>query len=143
MNINLLMKLKSASKIQGKNSKGGIKTKISLIFLIIILIFVISSFFHSWNKNNQINKEIVDLEKNITDLEQDNLEFQELIEYFNSDAYIEEKARVDLGLKKEGEKVVVVTNKQETAKITKPESQKESNPDKFSNPQKWWSHFFK
>ena len=63
-----------------------------------------------------------------------------MVDYFNSTAYIEEKARVDLGLKKEGEKVVVIAD---SAKNKLAQNKTEAAAEKpKTNPQKWWQYFF-
>jgi cell division protein FtsB len=127
-------------------SQFKIKSK-NAIFLsigILILIIITVGYLQNWRKNHQINQEINSLNQEITDLERNNLETKKLIEYFNSDAYIEEKARIDLGLKKEGEKVVVAHNQALTEKDTstqKNDSEKQNEPPTI--PQKWWFYFFK
>ena len=121
------------------------KNKLALIAGLVILIFILVSIFTAWQKSSKINQEIASLETEIQDIEKNNLETTKLIEYFNSDVYIEEKARVDLGLKKEGEKVVVIPEllKQEMAELENAEKTKLSlNIQPKSNPTKWWQHFF-
>ncbi|MFA6410576.1 MAG: septum formation initiator family protein [Candidatus Buchananbacteria bacterium] len=105
-----------------------------------ILVVISINLFNTWQKNQQINQEINGLTQEIENLEKSNLEAKRLIEYFNSDAYIEEKARIDLGLQKAGEKVVVVPNTTSNAKNSEKSTEK---PKDYSNPQKWWQYFFK
>jgi hypothetical protein len=83
---------------------------------------------------------MTDLQNQIQTLEKDNSNLKELVTYLNSNAYIEEKARVDLGLKKAGEKVVVV-NDLPTDEIS--EANKNEEQKNLSNSQKWWKYFFK
>ena len=89
------MMIKNQNKI-----KANWKNKFILLFLIIILVFTAVNLAGNWQKNRQVNQEITGLEQEIGELEKNNLELKELIQYFNSTAYIEEKARLDLGLKK-------------------------------------------
>ena len=124
-------------KKTGKNWKNFLISAI----LLLVLIFGGISFYKSWSRSKAVNDEIAQLQTNIRNLEQDNKDFQELIEYFNSDAYIEERARTDLGLKKDGEKVAVVPKTEETEATTVSKTSV-SNNSELTNPQKWWNYFF-
>lgn len=124
------------------NRKTSWKNKLFFLLGGIILVFVGTNLAKSWQKNNQINQEVAGLEENIQQLEKDSLELKELVEYFNSQAYIEEKARIDLGLKKVGEKVVIVTNSR--GKNLSAQIPDQAAPQQLitSNPQRWWQYFF-
>jgi len=127
-----------------KNSNQSTwKNKFFFLLLIIILIFFIYNYTKTWIQSSEINKEIVSIESNINNLEDKNVKLQELIEYFNSTAYIEERARRDLGLKKEGEKVAIVNN-QNIKEISPSKNKKTTTSSaQSSNPAKWWNYFFK
>lgn len=118
------------------------KSKAFLLVLIIVLITITLNLSQNYSKNKEVNEEIASLRQEISSLEQENLQFQELINYFNSDAYIEEKARIDLGLKKQGEQVVVVTGDISEQIAQQTNSQTYTNNKNKSNPKKWWDHFF-
>lgn len=127
---------------QHKN-KFGWKSKFFFLFLIIILVFLGLNLTKSWKKSREINQEIASLEKEIEVLSGDKLKLEKLIEYFNSTAYIEEKARKDLGLKKEGEKVVIVGNQNITdSSLSNSNTIQDGKDKKISNPKKWWNYFF-
>ncbi|MAF14203.1 MAG: hypothetical protein CMI53_04935 [Parcubacteria group bacterium] len=125
-------------------NKSKWKVKLLLALAVIILVIVAINLSREISKGRQINKEITNLEKNIDDISQSNEELKQLIEYFNSNAYIEEKARTDLGLKKEGEQVVVVSDLVEDDILN--DSSPDSKPPKVemteSNLKKWWKYFF-
>ncbi|NUM25322.1 MAG: septum formation initiator family protein [Candidatus Buchananbacteria bacterium] len=114
-----------------------------LIFAVLVVLLLIGglNFYQSWSRTKEVNNEISQLQEEIKNLEKNNKEFQELIEYFNSDAYIEERARLDLGLKKDGEKVAVIPKGNETADTRSQETQTK-NRSNLTNPQKWWDYFF-
>ncbi len=119
----------------------NLKQKAIILVLIFVLCFVFFNFLRAWLKGNQVNKEIDGLEQEISGLQKDTAELTELIQYFNSSAYVEEKARVDLGLKKEGEKVVLVTD---DLKKNLLENDSANNAEESqSNFKKWWGYFFK
>ena len=124
------------------DSHGGLKTKLIFITSLVILLIVGFGLAKSWQRDNEVNQEISGLNNSIIGLEKDNLELKELVEYFNSDAYIEEKARIDLGLKKAEEKVVIVSNQREGGfNSIEPEFSRANTSD-LSNPEKWWLYFF-
>ena len=127
--------------ISGITSKTKIKGKNKFFFLIgiIVLVVVAVNLTKTWMKSHEINQEITGLEQEIDNLIRTNDELKGLIQYFNSDAYVEEKARIDLGLKKEGEKVVIITDQNGNgANNQNPRASGETDENSVSNPQKWW-----
>jgi|SRR3989344_3562466 len=132
------------NSIKTKVSGNKWKNRILFLFGFIVLVFISFNLFQSLQINSEVNQEIALLEEDIQILEKDRLELKELIEYFNSTAYIEEKARVDLGLKKEGEKVVIVTNeiKNSAAGSLASIDGTAGKKGPSTNPQKWLKYFF-
>jgi len=99
----------------------------------------------------EIDKEIQNLKKEISELENKNQDLEELTKYLQSDQFVEEQARMNLGLKKKGEEVVVI--KEEEGKVAGAfakndniDSHKDAATKKqsrqFSNWEKWWDYFF-
>jgi len=129
-----------------KKSNKPWKNVIFLVIGVVILVTAIFNFASGFVKNRQVNNEITNLNEQITNLGQENSQQKKLIEYFNSDAYVEEKARANLGLKKQGEKVVIVNNNsnQNNNASDSTNINDNSNLTKIqSNPGKWWHYFFK
>ncbi len=126
----------------------------SLVILgLIIIIFVSIRLVENLKKRYYVNKEIKELEKEIAGLENKNLNFEELLTYLESEQFIEEQARLNLGLKKEGEEVVIVqsdnnqpkefSNKSKESQIYTTLGKKEVKPTSLlTNPRKWWNYFF-
>ena len=132
--------------ISGITSKTKIKGKNKFFFLIgiIVLVVVAVNLTKTWMKSHEINQEITGLEQEIDNLIRTNDELKGLIQYFNSDAYVEEKARIDLGLKKEGEKVVIITDQNGNgANNQNPRASGETDENSVSIHQKWWEYLFK
>lgn len=125
-----------------KKNPSSLKTKLIFVGSLAILIIIAVGLTQSWQKNSEVNHEITSLQTNIHNLEKNNLELKELVEYFNSDAYIEEKARIDLGLKKAEEKVVIVSAEREQSQSAAQVELSSSDTTSLSNPQKWWHYFF-
>jgi cell division protein FtsL len=111
------------------------------VILLVVLLFSAFWFLKSWQDNKKVNQEIENLEREMSILEKDTIEMEELIAYFNSQAFIEEKAREDLGLKNPGENVIVLVNQDETNQPKIEDVKSEEN--KESNFIKWWRYFFK
>ncbi len=134
------------------------KTLFNQVTLAILGLMILTAISYPLAKNiskqKELNKEIEELEQEITDLESKNLELTGLIEYIESDQFVQEQARLNLNYKKEGEKVVVIKDKVEEINnkekvdnsnnktiynirgLGKIEAEKEIN-----NPVRWWRYF--
>lgn len=56
----------------------------------------------------EVGKKIIDLKRNISDLEKQNNKLKDFIANFRKESYIEKEAKARLDLKKPGENVVVI-----------------------------------
>lgn len=92
------------------------------------------------NRHVQVKNELQVLEEEITQLEQQNVEFDRIIAYMNTDARIERESRLKLGLQKSGESVLVVPLQEASELATQP-LPTVSDPQ-GSNPRNWWKYFF-
>ncbi len=82
-----------------------------IVFGLIILIFMIffgSRIFQTIKSNMEVGKKIIDLKRNISDLEKQNNKLKDFIANFRKESYIEKEAKARLDLKKPGENVVVI-----------------------------------
>ena len=123
---------------------------ITIVGLIIILLIVIP-LVKNIRQRNKINNEIKSLENDIKELGNDNYELRGLIDYLESDQFVEEQARLNLGLKKQGEKVIVVEDSRDVSgnidttsdsMIKIPWLEKNISRDNITNTQKWLVYFF-
>ncbi len=116
-----------------------------IFFLVGIIIVIAISFPLSKNisKKYKIDKEILELEEEIKTLEGANSDFKKMITYLESDYFVEEQARLNLGLKKEGEEVIVIEDGGEALRQDKISLTNNLNTDKNFIPFVWWSYFFK
>jgi len=117
------------------------KTLIVLGLAIVIVISIPIS--KNISKKYNIDQEILELEKEITAMESANTDFKKMITYLESDSFVEEQARLNLGLKKEGEKVIVI----ESADPAGEAGQKDILANGFGQRDKffpivWWDYFF-
>jgi cell division protein FtsL len=135
----------------------NLKTKFlsSRIFIIIgicLLVFIGFSLGKETYRNYQIQKEIQTLEEEISGLKKDNNNLTHLIKYFKTESYQEKEARQKLGLQKEGEKVVVITEENLESEEFEMENQENSieefdqnaeiPKEEISNSRKWWNFIF-
>jgi len=121
-----------------------INSKIFLIFTLLVLVGVSFGLFKIIYRRIQIKKEITAVEERIETLKNDSSNLVRLLDYLDTKTYKEETARVELGLKKPDETVVVITKKTDNTQLNQDiglplEEKKEI---KISNPKKWWQYFF-
>lgn len=126
--------------------KKLIRSKIFLAIGLIILVFFSLTLGKRVFEQRKINQEIKKLEEEIEILESRNSELSKLIEYLNTNLYIEEAARIKLGLQKPGESVVIVPNEIFNEQDEKKKENSQVNNKTIleqSNASKWWDYFFK
>jgi len=123
-----------------------------LIAIAIIFFLLTASLFKELFRSYQINKEINTLKEQIAQLEVDNQEFIEFVEYLKTNRYFEEQARLKLGLKAPGEHVIVLKGEDEQIEngdggettFGWGESRSIDSVDiaSMNNPKKWLVYFF-
>ena len=86
-------------------------------------------------KIRETRKQLEDLEGKIEALKHEEERQNDLVEYLNSESYLEKQARLRLNLKKEGEEVVFIYRKDEAKEEGSPEKPNE-NP--FLSKVKEW-----
>ncbi len=116
----------------------------SPLFLIIgipVLILLVFTYVRSYYSSYKINQEIADLKTEIDSLEHKKLESMDILNYVMSQDFVEEKARTELNMEKEGENMVVFKNdnkyNEEYQYVVGDSGQN------ISNPLKWWYYFTK
>ncbi len=131
-----------------------------ILALLGLAVIVLLSFPIAKNasKRYAVNNEIKELEKEIKSIEERNIKLNQLIDYLGSNQYLEEQARLNFGLKKQGEEAVVIDAGQERATATEtnnsenisdkgifniPGIGREPSVKPLNNPQKWRRYFFK
>lgn len=107
---------------------------LSLTFLIVLLFPLAKTY----TQKKLMEKEISDIQEEIAVYQKTNQELKEMISYLESDQSLEEQARLNLNLKKPGEKVIVIDdskNSVDTGIST-------TTGEIVSNFTKWWRYFF-
>ncbi|MFA5886733.1 MAG: septum formation initiator family protein [Patescibacteria group bacterium] len=108
---------------------------IGLIFLVAIMF----PLARTYSQRLLVEKEIKDVEQQISESEKKNQELRDLVLYLQSEQSLEEQARLNLNLKKPGEAVIVIDNKKNQAS----DLNDSATNDISSNLLKWWRYFFK
>ena len=76
----------------------------------------------------------------IENLDNENNKLSDLIEYFETEEYVESISREKLGYKKPGEKIIVFTE-EDSNNILNTENKEEKFED-AANIKLWWNYFF-
>ena len=69
---------------------------------------MVVGFVNGVLRDYNVNQEIKQYEREVATLQKKRLESMEILEYVSSDAFVEEKARTELQMKKSKERVVYV-----------------------------------
>ncbi|OIO08323.1 hypothetical protein CO115_02820 [Candidatus Falkowbacteria bacterium CG_4_9_14_3_um_filter_36_9] len=142
--------------------KKIIFNRITFAFFALAAIVLISFPIIKNNRQRyQINKEVKELKYEIKAIEEKNTELSKLLDYLQSDQFVEEQARLNFGLKKEGEEVAVIKDNNESDNIglnngsgpvqadnsgktiyNIPGLNNNTLPKKITNPERWRMYFF-
>ncbi len=117
-------------------SKQTLSSKIALIALALLMIFLGNLKYKQWKSQRQIEAEKLSLQDQADRLQKKNDELNQSLQYLNSTGFKERVARDQLGLKKEGEQVYSFSDAPQVAGAT---TDKQNAP---GNVQKWWDYFF-
>ena len=105
------------------------------LFFLLLIVFPLAK---TYAQKRMVENEINGVKKEISDFEKTNQELKNMITYLQSDQSLEEQARLNLNLKKPGEKVIVI----EEPKISTTTIDTNNATDSEGNFTKWWHYFF-
>ncbi len=130
-----------------KNTFFNFTSTLGRIILLGLVILFLINIARSIYKNHDVKKQIANLESEINALENQKLNLENRILYYETPTYKELEARQHLNYKKKGEKVItlLVKNDPETNQNTVEhnEPQKEiKSTDNTPNWQKWMKYLF-
>lgn len=125
-----------ASKNNRSNFFGS---RLFLIGGVIVLLFLGVAYSRAYYQNYLIGREIQRLQIEAERLRAKKFETLELLRYAKSPAYVEEKARVELNLVKDGEKVAVVGKSVPSSGQPGADVVTSAYPANFVL---WWRYFF-
>lgn len=111
---------------------------ISLLLLVGGISFLL---FKRVSNKKIVDEQIRELEMEIAKAEANNTDLKKMVEYLESDGYLEEQARLNFNLKKEGENVIQLQEPSKNATTSA-----DASPDLISqgnqNVKKWIEYFF-
>ncbi len=115
------------------------------IFGILILFSISFPLAKKYSQRHEVSQEVKDLQKEIAAQEEKNSELKGMMDYLQTDQFVEEQARVNLNYRKEGEAVAVIKDERiglNFALVDSANSKHPSQNTRSRNPQKWWQYFF-
>lgn len=87
-----------------------------------------------------IDTEVELLKSQIQNLEGSNQDLSKLVEYFNSEDYLKQEAKLKFGLREQGEQLVVISDqKRDQRKLL---ANVKAQAEQISNTQKWINYLF-
>lgn len=107
------------------------------LLIVMVLLF---AFVRAYIQRYTIEQEITRLREEAKRLESKKIETIDLLNYVKSPAFVEEKARTELNMIKDGEQVAIVKQSGEKGSRQAKDVLLESM--QRSNPRKWWDYFF-
>ncbi len=111
-----------------------------IVALVIVTLFALG-FARAYYQDYRVKREIQQLEYEVSQLEQKKLDSLEMLKYVASPAYVEDKARTELNMKKPGENVAFLQNIAEESAPTGDNKAVSTDGQELSNPVKWWYYF--
>ncbi|TSC76997.1 MAG: Uncharacterized protein G01um101431_180 [Parcubacteria group bacterium Gr01-1014_31] len=108
-----------------------------LLISLTLLGVVAVSYVKDYRRSRALDDELLSLRQEVSTLQTRHVELSELIKYFDSEGYAESRARLELGLAKPGEKVIVVPTNTPI-----PEASPAANARDKAPWRAWWSYFF-
>jgi len=109
------------------------------IFGFLFLLYFLFLFSKITNKKYRINQDVKNLEAEIVNLNEESLELENIIQYLDSDQFVEEKARLSMGMRKPGESMVVITNLDKEINGFNENNNNDLDKNNFI---KWYKYFF-
>jgi len=104
----------------------------------VIVLLIFFALAQEMNRRLQVQREIVRLESEVSSLEKNLIEMENLNQYFKTEDYAELMAREKLNYKAAGEKVVLIPEGVSEEEV----APKEESENERSVPKKWWDLFF-
>lgn len=115
------------------------QSRLFLLVTSLALILIGFSYAKAYYEEYQVQQKIKELQDQVHSMESKKFESLQLLQYVNSNNFIEEKARTELNLKKPGENVIFVDGVPTVS--TTPAAPAPVDEQRLSNPVKWWYYF--
>ncbi|MFC1688016.1 septum formation initiator family protein [Patescibacteria group bacterium] len=119
-----------------------LRSKLLLSIEVVLLVLISMALGREIVQRYTIEREIAQLKSEFEELEQKNVDLEQLIGYFKSETFKEEEARTKLGLKLEGESVVLLPESSQEVELSSNDEKATTTDQTTNNPKKWLKHFF-
>ena len=121
--------------------KRFFNSRLFLFAMLGIALVVAAGYARAYYQDYKIKQEIEKLQEEVSSLQKKKIQSLDILDYVSSSAYVEDQARIELNMKKPGEKVLFVNK----GNFEKSEAVKESgfsdDGQFLSNPVKWLYYF--
>jgi len=123
---------------------------LTLVLIFLLVLFAIP-LTKNWRQKRSIDNEVKAMEQQVAELEHKTSSLKQVLDYMQSDQFVEKEARTKLNYKKPGEEVAVIESRDGAAAPTSPvesifdlpEAPKpEGSPKLLGNFSKWLDYFF-
>lgn len=112
-------------------------SKFFVVFCLFLFLIILFGLAKGTIKSHKVSAEVQQLQQEINRLDSQNQDFEQLVKYLNTDTFIEQEAKLKLGLKKANENLVIIPD----SEIPVNEINVNEDENK-TNPTKWWAYFF-
>ena len=117
-----------------------LKPKLWLSFVLLAALVLIGiALADSWSNKSAVDEEISALKAEAEKAEAQNSQFKKMLSYLESEQFVEEQAKLKMGLKRPGEKVAVITESLATG--SEADQVASATPDKISFGQARWQRW--
>ncbi|MDP3985497.1 MAG: septum formation initiator family protein [bacterium] len=121
---------------QRKKQRSFVKSRFVWIASVAVAAFIALSAGREWYIQYMTDREIRELEAQAARLEARRLELIDLVKKFEQRDFVEQEARLEFGLQRQGESVAVVRASEE-----KPKTESAVHEPGVSNLKLWWYYF--
>ncbi len=114
---------------------------VSGTLLVVFLVAMVREFVAGHHVQQQVGR----LQQQVATAQRHQRELKDLIDYLQSPTFQEREARLQLGLKKSGEQVIVVPPNNDTLNVTNDSNNPTSttaDQSSHTHASAWWSYFF-
>lgn len=119
-----------------------LSSRLTLAAGLALIAFIGFGLVREINQRLTLNRERQALEAEIASLEGRNSELAQLIERLQRPEFAEEEARLKLGLKKPGEKVVRIINRNPLSATAAGQTNSDGQTAQSASvPERWWNYF--
>ncbi len=127
-----------------RNGKSFFGSQLFVVIGAAVCLLLLIAVSRTYYQNYRIKMEIADLKSEAEKLQGKRLQTLETLQYVESQAFVEEKARTELNLQKNGEQTAIIsrTNSLNSEYSHRQENVSVVESETMSNIKKWWQYFF-